>query len=149
MLAIAVAPSATADSGLADNSRANIQACTPPNPNAWVGACVSLVSYSRTVNAYTLDTTPATTTVCPVNNVCVDVPVILDLLDPQSYTVYYYIPDATVTVSPNNVIDDLCDVIGIYCPIIVLQKLVDVTGDGIIDGTLYENAEGDLFYQAF
>lgn len=130
----ALAPSAQA--------MATIQACTPPNPDAWVNACVTLRSYSKTVNAYTVDTTPDYTRVCPVNNVCVNAPVILSLLDPQTYTVNYIVPQATYSLNLGNVVDDVCDVVGIVC--YVMELVAFTTNDGFLDMAIFEDASGNL-----
>lgn len=92
-----------------------IQACTPPNPDAWVNACVTLNPASRTVNYQTYNSNYQTTRVCPINNICVDAPVVTTLIKPWSYTVQYYTVTPTASVHPDNVVDDVCDVLGIVC----------------------------------
>lgn len=92
-----------------------VQACTPPNPDAWVNACVTLSPASRTLNYVVPDQNGPTEEVCPVNKLCVDVPVILRLIKPWSYTVAYYSVQPTYNVNLGNVVDDVCGVIGIVC----------------------------------
>lgn len=117
---LSLAPAAQAITIVPVTGGANL--CPTYDPAAWVNYCVTLAPVSTTVHAYTVDTTPDYTTVCPLPGTCVNVPVILTLVDPWDYNVNYY--RATYSVSPNagQVYEDVCDVIGIYCA--VLQNLL-------------------------
>lgn len=101
--------------------------CPPPNPDAWVNACVEFDDRTQNVNAYRYNKNPDTTDVCPVNNICVYPPVLLDLIERQTYSVDYIMVVPHVSTNLGNVIQDACDVIGINCNISeIIASLVSV-----------------------
>jgi hypothetical protein len=132
-----------------------IQACTS-NPDAWVNACVTLVPHTTAVTAYTVDPSPESTRVCPVNNVCANVPVVLSLLAPTSLSVTYYTASPSVGVNPSQLVGDACNVIGIVCDLLLQRNdesaglphgltfsgLGDVDADGVIDLVFFGTPEG-------
>jgi hypothetical protein len=84
------------------------------------------------VSAYYPDTTPDYTVVCPVGNKCFNVPVVLSLIDPHVYTVYYDYPQATYNVNSRQIVQDVCDVIGITC--ILYPVLTSLTASSMPHG---------------
>lgn len=128
------------------------------NPDAWANACVRTTTRWQTVYAYTLDTTPDTTTVCPLGTKCYNVPVILSMVDPQSYTVYYTYPTASYNVNTKQILEDVCDVIGVSCALTSLFQTTsismphglefveeaDADADGLVDTGLFSLPSGEL-----
>lgn len=129
------------------------------NPEAWANACITTTPRWATVYAYTLDTTPDYTTVCPFGTKCYNVPVVLSIIDPQSYTVYYSYPKATYNVNTQQILEDACDVIGISCAIYNLIQTTaavsmphglefveeaDADADGTLDTGLFSLPSGEL-----
>lgn len=152
---LAAAPAAQASGGIGQ-----INLCPYPNPDAWVNYCITVDPHSKTVNAYTVDTTPDYTTVCPVTSLCVNVPVVLSLIDPYTYTVTYYTSNPSVDVNTAKVVEDVCDVIGIVCALIPqllsetsgstalphgleLQGFGDLEGDGVLDLAFFSLPSGE------
>jgi hypothetical protein len=149
---LAAAPSAQAEAR-------EIRACTP-NPEAWVNACISLTPVYGTVTAYTVDPSPESTRVCPVNDVCANVPVVLSLLAPTTVAVTTYMVDPTFSANADQVVQDACDVIGVVCAVLpalfqpaqesaalphglTFSGLGDVDADGVIDLVFFGTPEGD------
>jgi hypothetical protein len=128
---LALAPAAQADSdttlpGLPDTDWSGPNLCPPYNPEAWVNYCVQLVPTILSVRAYTVDTTPDYTTVCPLPTTCVNVPVILSFVDPATYSVIYYRIYQSVQPSVSQIYEDVCDVIGIACA--ALEQILAALG---------------------
>lgn len=89
--------------------------CPTYDPYAWVNYCVRVTYSPIPVWAYTVDTTPDYTRVCPLPSTCVNVPVVLSLIDPALYTVPYYYTTQNVQPNVGQIYEDACDVIGIAC----------------------------------
>jgi hypothetical protein len=112
---LAVAPSAQAGSVELADPGIQSPLCPEPHPEAWVNYCFRLVSWPIAFWAYSVDTTPDHTTVCPTPTICVSVPVILSLVDPALYVVPYYVLEWYVAPDVRQVHEDVCDVIGVAC----------------------------------
>ena len=141
MTAMALAPTANAASPV----DVAVGSCPSGNPDAWVNACVETYSTTRTVRAYTVDKTPETTEVCPVNRICVDVPVVLELIEPRNYVLTHQMAKLHWNVNLNGVVDDVCDVVGIHCKIEdVAASLVSTKSDGTMTHVMLEDGDDVL-----
>lgn len=64
-------------------------AACPMDPYAWVTPCME--PQTQTVTVYDVEQNPATTRVCPLLGICVDVPQPGSLLVPREETVTYFV----------------------------------------------------------
>jgi hypothetical protein len=127
------------------------------NPDAWANACLTWQTRVQTVRAYTVDTTPDYTIVCPFGDTCVRVPVVLSVLDAYTYYVYYDYPYLSYNVNSGQVVEDVCDIIGTTCYTVVnmigtsttahgleFSSWADADGDGSTDAGLFTMQDGTL-----
>lgn len=127
------------------------------NPDAWANACLTWQTRVQTVRAYMVDTTPDYTTVCPVGNTCVRVPVVLSVLDAHTYYVYYDYPYVTYNVNSGQIVEDVCDIIGTTCYMaadligvsttahgLEFYSWADADGDNVTDAGLFSMQDGTL-----
>lgn len=170
LLGMAVSPSAQAFVAppLPDlDQPQRLDLCPTPNPEAWVNYCVEVIPYATGAWAYEPDTTPETTLVCPLPSTCVNVPIILELVDEKFYSATLYRVAYTITPNGSQIYEDVCDVIGLYCsplkPILEslapissesttasssmphglqLQSLGDVDADGAMDLAFFLSPDG-------
>lgn len=138
----AVAPTAQA---AAVEPEVTMTTCRAPNPDAWVNVCVDLNPTMRSVNAYTVDTTPTTVPICPVGTLCANVPVIMGgLIVAHRYYYTIYNPAMQYNVNSDRIISDVCAVVGIVCPILAAIGTTTTTAD-VSSGLPTVDALGNTF----
>jgi hypothetical protein len=82
------------------------------NPEAWVNVCA--YPYDMPVQAYDVKLAPVYERICPLNNVCVDVPTTGSVIV-ESVTVMVPAYTAEAYTNPDQAVEDVCNVIQADC----------------------------------
>lgn len=120
--------------------------CPDRSADAWVNYCIEINPQSKSV--------PVPDATCwnmgevePVTGIHVPVPENLACLtsDTDPRVVTYYMPSVKVGPHLGKVISDACNIISTDPPICAVDSMThgDSTGDGLPDGTLFANEDGE------
>lgn len=121
--------------------------------DAWVYVCNYMHSHAQAVTLYRPVKPTPTTPVCPVNDVCVNVPQPLRAVEPYTTYVYYNHPHPQVRPNTGQIIEDVCDILDPTCDSIATTSLsadltlvgwTDENADGVADQAVVRTLTGEL-----